>query len=126
MDLIDMAVQDFWAEEAKIVNWKGKATRVISSDQKPVYKVGQKINPGLHWSENGKFSDYDKDLEYISIFKIIEDVKGRKIDYKNDFDGKMGLFCCEKEVLINSTFNIFKIEELTDTITLVLLKKGGS
>lgn len=98
----DMKREDY----AKIINWKGTATRGIKTNEVPDYEIGQIINPGLCWTDGGEFR-VETNGDYSVIFVIENEVEGHKVAYENEQECEdLGCEDCwgEKEILINKNF----------------------
>lgn len=105
---------------AKLINWNGTATRMISLDEKPVYEIGEKINAGLCWTDEGEFT-IESENKYDVLFVITENVDGHKVDYENEeecFD--LGCEDCEheKEILIDKELEVVDFWEYDEEVGL--------
>lgn len=93
---------------AKIINWKGTATREIKINEVPNYEINQEINPGLCWTDGGEFR-VETSGQYSVIFVIESEVEGHQVDYENEQECEdLGCEDCwgEKEILINKNFTV--------------------
>lgn len=91
---------------AKIINWRGTATREIRINETPYYEIGQIINPGLCWSSGGEFT-VENPGGYSVVFEIIESVDGHAVNYEDEEEcWDLGCEGCyrEKEILIDKNF----------------------
>ena len=96
---------------ARDINWKGTASRIIAVNELPNYKIGEKINAGLSWTDGGEFTVETKG-DYQILFVIKQDVEGHKVDYDNGIEcNDIGATDCEyeKEILINKELEIVEI-----------------
>ena len=95
-------------EYAKLINWKGTATREIKTNELPHFEIGQKINPGLCWTDGGEFR-VETSGQYSVIFDMVEEVEGHKVDYSNEQECEdLGCEDCygEKEIIIDRSFEV--------------------
>ena len=112
---------------AKEINWNGTATRMIETNEIPCYKIGDKINPGLCWTDGGQFT-VETSGKYAVLFLIEEKVEGHQIDYDNE-EECFYLDCedcfAEKEILINNKFEVIDFWQFDQEIgyAKVFLKK---
>ena len=93
---------------AKKINWKGTATRMISLNEIPKFEKGEKINPGLCWTDGGVFH-IESQGEYDVLFAITEEVEGHKVDYDNEEECEdLGCEDCwaEEEIIIDRVFEV--------------------
>jgi hypothetical protein len=114
-------------EYAKQINWNGTASRIIEVNELPVYLVGEKIKPGLCWTDGGEFK-IETNGEYQILFIIKDDVDGHAVDYDDEDECEdLGCEDCyyEKEILIDQEFIISKIydyDEETGNMEIHLIK----
>ena len=111
---VEMKRKDY----AKLINWRGTATREIKTNYLPDHEVGQIINPGLCWTDGGEFAA-ENNGKYSVIFEIVEPVDGHAVDYENE-DECYDLGCedCykEKEILIDKNFVITEAWEYDEEV----------
>jgi hypothetical protein len=114
-------------EYADQINWEGTATRIINTYELPHYEIGEKIDPGLSWTDGGEFQ-IETDGGYTTLFEIKGNVKGHEVDYQNEQECE-DLSCegceSEKEILINSMFEVvefYEYDEETQYATVILKK----
>ena len=72
-------------EIAKIINYKGKVYRTITTYEKLNFQVGQIVdNLGMSWcDENGVFY-VENEKDYTYLFRCDGVVKGHKVNYDNE------------------------------------------
>ena len=105
-------------EYSKNINWNGTATREIQINDLPEYEVGEKINPGLCWTDGGEFT-VETSGEFSVIFQIIENVDGHEVNYENEQECEdLGCEDCsrEKEILINKEFEIVDFDAYDEEV----------
>lgn len=93
---------------AKKINWIGTATRMVSTYELPEYKIGEKVNPGICWTDGGIFEPCDPG-EFQILFRITEECEGHEVDYENEEEAwDLSASGCEeeKEILINREFEV--------------------
>src|SRR5574344_1823735 len=93
---------------ANFINWKGTATRLMAFNEEQEFKVGEKRNFGLSWTDGGEFTP-ETFGKYQYVVEISEETEGHAVDYENEneADDLGATDCCrEKEILINKDFEI--------------------